>query len=85
MSSTSSFCSTPNALGFDELEKGIFGSLKNIAQLPPSSPKEGDRLADFAAGTAESPAAGEAGKESSVAGTGEWLDVIDWFFRRVFC
>ena len=42
-------------------------------------------MADSAAGTAESPAAGEAGKESSVAGTGEWLDVIDWFFRRVFC
>ena len=85
VSSTSSFCSNPDALGFDESEKGIFDSLKNIAQLPLGSPKEGDRLADSAAGTAESPAAGEAGKESSVAGTGEWLDVIDWFFHRVFC
>ena len=42
-------------------------------------------MADSAAGTAESLAAGEVGKESSVAGTGEWLDVIDWFFRRAFC
>ena len=43
VSGTSYFCSTPDALGFDESEKGIFGSLKNIAQLPPSSPKEVDK------------------------------------------
>ena len=84
VSSTSSFCSNPDALGIDESEKGIFDSLNNIAQLPPGSPKEDDRLADSAAGTAESLAAGEAGKKSSVAGTGKWLDVIDWFFRRAF-
>ena len=41
--SNTSFCSNPDALGFDESEKGIFGSLKNIAQLPPSSPKEVDK------------------------------------------
>ena len=80
MSGTFSFCSNTDALGIDESEKGIFYSLKNIALLPPGSPKEDDRLADSAAGIAESPAAGEAGKESSVAGTSEWLDVIDWFF-----
>ena len=49
VSGTSSFCSTPDALEFDESEKGIFGSLRNIAQLPPGSPKEGDRVADSAA------------------------------------
>ena len=48
--SSASFCSNPDALGFDESEKGIFGSLKNITQLPPGSPKEGNRVADFAAG-----------------------------------
>ena len=80
MSGTFSFCSNTDALGIDESEKEFFYSLKNIAQLPPGSPKEDDRLADSAASIADSPAAGEAGKESSVAGTGEWLDVIDWFF-----
>ena len=28
--SSASFCSNPSALGIDELEKGIFYSLKNI-------------------------------------------------------
>ena len=71
--STSSFCSTPDALEFDESEKGIFGSLRNIAQLPPGSPKEGDRVADSAAGMAGNQALGEAGEESPAAGTGECL------------
>ena len=78
------FCSNPDALWIDESEKGIFDSLKNIAQLPPSPPKGGDQLGDSAAGTAESPTAEEAGKDFSVAGTSECLDVIDWFFRRAF-
>ena len=52
VSSASSFRSNPDALGFDESEKGIFGSLKNITQLPFGSPKEGDRVADSAAGAA---------------------------------
>ena len=51
MSSASSFCSNSDALGFDESEKRIFDSLKNIARLPLDSPKEGDRLADSAAGS----------------------------------
>ena len=55
--SSTSFCSNPNALGFDESEKGIFYSLKNIAQLPPSPPKGGNRLGDSGAGTVENPAA----------------------------
>ena len=71
VSGTSSFCSNPDALGIDESEKRIFDSLKNIAQLPPGSPKEDDRLANSAAGTVESPAAEDAGMETSVAGTGE--------------
>ena len=71
------FCSNKDALGIDESEKRIFDSIKNITQLPPSSPKKGDRMADSAAGTAESPAAGEAGRGSSVIGIVEWLDVID--------
>ena len=75
--SSASFCSNPSALGIDESEKGIFYSLKNIAQLPPSSPKEGDRLADSAAGAVGDLFIGEAGKESSATGTGECLDVID--------
>jgi hypothetical protein len=50
--SSTSFCSNPDALGFDESEKGIFGSLKNIDRLPLDSPKKGDRLADSAAGSA---------------------------------
>ena len=71
VSGTSSFCSTPDALGFDESEKGIFGSLRNIAQLPPGSPKEGDRVADSAAGAAKNLVTEEADKNSLVAGTGE--------------
>ena len=84
MSSTSSFCSNPDALGIDESEKGIFYSLKNIAQLPLGSPKEGDRLADSAASAAGDLPIGEAGKESPATGTGECLDAIDWFFRWTF-
>ena len=71
------FCSNPDVLGIDESEKGIFDSLKNIAQLPPGSPKEDDRLADSATRTAEKLVAEEVDKNSLVAGTGEWLDVID--------
>ena len=61
-SASPSFCSNPDALGFDESEKGIFGSLKNITQLPPGSPKEGDRVADFAAGAAKNLVTEEASK-----------------------
>ena len=68
-SASSSFCSNPDALGFDESEKEIFGSLKNITQLPPGSPKEGDRVADFAAGAVENLVTEEADKNSLVAGT----------------
>ena len=84
VSGTSSFCSNPDALGIDESEKGIFDSLKNIAHLSSSPPKEGDRLGGSAAVTAESHAVEEAGWDSSTAGTGERLDVIDWLFRRAF-
>ena len=69
VSSASSFRSNPDALGFDESEKGIFGSLKNITQLPPGSPKEGDREADSAAGEAQNVVSEEANKNSLVAGT----------------
>ena len=79
---STSFCTNPDALGFDEPEKGIFDSLKNIARLPLDSPKEGDRLADSAAGSAGDLVLGEAGKGSSATGTGEWFDVDDWFFCR---
>ena len=83
VSCTSSSCSSPDALGFDESEKGIFGSLRNIAQLPPGSPKEGDRVADSVAGeTAGDQALGEVGRESPVVDTGECLGVFDWFFCR---
>ena len=58
------FCSNPDALGIDESEKGIFGSLKSIAQLPPSPPKEDDRVADSA-----EPGPREADKKSPIAGT----------------
>ena len=71
------FCSNPDALGIDESEKGIFNSLRSIARLPSSLPKEDDRLGDFAAGAAGDLALGEAGKMSSATGTGECLDVID--------
>ena len=84
VSSTSSFCSNPDALGIDESKKGIFYSLKNIAQLPLGSPKEGDWLADSAASVAGDLPIGEAGKESPAAGTGECLDVVDWSFRQIF-
>ena len=70
-SASSSFCSNSDALGFDESEKGIFGSLKNITQLPPGSPKEGDRVADSAAGAAENLVTEEADKNSLVTSTGE--------------
>ena len=75
-SASFSFCSNPDAVGFDESEKGIFGSLKNITQLPPGSPKEGDRVVDSAAGdTAGDQALGEAGRESPAVDTGECLCV----------
>ena len=69
--SSTSFCSNPDALGFDESEKGIFYSLKNIARLPLDSPKEGDRLADSAVGSAGDLVLGEADKNSLVSGTGK--------------
>ena len=69
--STTSFCSNPDALGIDESEKGIYDSLKSIAHLSPSPPNGDDRVADSAAGTAKNLAPGEAGMNSSVAGTGE--------------
>jgi hypothetical protein len=75
------FCSNPDALGIDVSEKGIFDSLNNIAQLPPSPPKDGDRLDDSAAGKAESPAAEEAGKESSTT----LVSVFVRGCRLVFC
>jgi len=53
--------------------------------LPSTPPRNEDRLGDSAAGAVESPAADEAGKESSVAGTGECLDVTDWFSPSSFC
>ena len=62
VSSASSFCSNLDALGFDKSEKEIFGSLKNITQLPPGLPKEGDRVADSAAGAAENLVTEEASK-----------------------
>ena len=80
------FCSNPDALGIDESEKGMFGSLKSIAQLPPSPPKEDDRVADSAAGTAENLANGEAGKKSPIAGSSEWLyEVRSSGFLSCFC
>ena len=67
--SSTSFCSNSDALGFDESEKGIFYSLKNISRLPLDSPKEGDREADSAAGEAQNVVSEEANKNSLVAGT----------------
>ena len=58
--SSTSFCSNPDALGFDESEKGIFDSLNNIARLPLDSPKGADRLIDSAAGAAGDLSIGEA-------------------------
>ena len=74
---SSTFVSNSEALGFNESEKGIFDSLKNIAQLPLGSPKEGDRLADSADAVVGDLPIGEAGKESHATGTSECLDVID--------
>ena len=75
MSSVSSFCRNFDALRFDESEKGIFYSLKNITRLPLDSPKEGDRVVDSAAGVAGNQALGEAGRESPAVDTGECLCV----------
>ena len=69
--SSTSFCSNPDALGFDESEKGIFGSLENITKLLPGSLKEGDRVADSTAGAAENLVTEEADKNSLVTSTGE--------------
>ena len=68
---STSFRSNPEALGIDESEKGIFGSLKNIAQLSLGSPKEDDRVADSTARTAENLVTEEADKNSLVTSTGE--------------
>ena len=83
VSSTSSFCSTLDALGFDESEKGIFGSFRNIAHLPPGLPKEGDRVADSAAGDAGNLVVREADKKSPPASAGEclWLRSTGFFVR----
>ena len=72
VSSTSSFCSNPDALGIDESAKGIFDSLQNIAQLPPSSPKEGNQLGDSAVGIVGSPVV-----EEEVKGT-----FYCWYWRE---
>ena len=77
------FCSNPDALGIDESEKGIYDALKNIAELPPSPSRVGDRVVDSATGPGESPAAEVVSKGSSAAGTGEGLQVIDLFSCRV--
>ena len=82
MSSTSSFCSNPDALGIDESEKGIFDSLRNIAHLPPRPPREGDRLVDSVAGTVENLMAEEACKEPPTASIGGCLEVVNLFFCR---
>ena len=71
--SGTSFCSNPGALGIDESEKGIFYSLKNIAQLPPSSPKKDDWLGDSTVGTVGNLAVGEADMKSPAASAGECL------------
>ena len=65
--STSCFCSNPDALGVGESAKGIFDSLKNIGQLPPSSPKEGDQLGDYVDGTAKNQSIGEADRSPAVS------------------
>ena len=78
------FCSNPDALGIDESEKGIYDALRNIAELPPSPSRVGDRVVDSATGPGESPAAEDVSKGSSAAGTGESLDVVDSFFCRAF-
>ena len=82
--SNTSFGSNPDALGFDESEKGIFDSLKNIAQLSPSPLRGDDQLGDSAAGAVGSPVAEETFKEPPATGIGESLDVVDSFFRRAF-
>ena len=80
------FCSNPDALGIDESEKGIFDSLKNITQLPPSPSKDEGRVDDSAAGMAENLATGEAGKKSPVVGSSEWLyEVRSSGFLSCFC
>ena len=58
-------------LGLMSRRKRFFYSLKNIAQLPPSPLKEGGRVADFAAGTAENLVAKEAERNPLDADTGE--------------
>ena len=74
-------CSNPDALGVDDSEKGIFSSLKSITQLPPSPPKNVDRLGDSAAGAAESPATEEGeGKKSPVTDTSESFFICSRLF-----
>ena len=51
--------------------KGIIDSLKSIAHLPPNPPKGDDRVADSAAAIAKNLVPVEAGKNSSVVGTGK--------------
>ena len=86
VSSTSSFCSNPDALGIDESEKGIFNSLKSIARLPSSPPKEDDRLGDSVTGAAGDLALEVAGKKSSATSTGECLyEVRSSGFLLSFC
>ena len=65
------FCSNPDALGIDESEKGIFDSLKNITQLPPSPPKDGGGKVDSATGAAGDVVPGEAGRNSPAASVSE--------------
>ena len=79
MSSTSCFSATLRILESRGGEKDpIFDSLKNIAKLPSSPPKNDDRLEDSAVQTVGSPAIGEVqeenlGEKPSAAGEVESL------------
>ena len=54
------FCSNPEDFGIEGMDKDpIFDSLKSIAKLPSSPPKNGDRLDDSAVQIVGSPATGE--------------------------
>ena len=54
-------CSNPEDFGILGMDKDpIFDSLKSIAKLPSSPPKNGDRLDDSAVQIVGSPATGEA-------------------------
>ena len=82
--SSAFFCSNPDVLSFDESEKGIFDSLKNIARLPLDSPKEGIGWPISLLARWGNCPLGRRARSLLPLALVSVLVAIDWFLRRAF-